>query len=479
MRKTLGLCGAICVTCLSSGVQAGKTSDEAALPPKRGPYYYGAFQQGVKLGFVKTTSEPVRFKGRSLTRISVDVLIDVAGRKFKRSTEAYVDATWKPVRVIYTELGTRETVDFADGVAKYTAVKNGKTTAKEVPIPKPGIIRRDIADGLSFEGVRAGDVLTDFEFELDEGDFFQNSIEFKGKSQIAIDGNLVNANWVRTPSSRGPVDDYFDDDGVMLKQQTPTLQILRETEETEKSWLAHGGLAYMGLPRVEGLDKVDRLEDLKLEVTIGDMRPFPSDEHQTATKTDRGWTVDVHPASVDPSAAGMTLEQATKAQPEWVKPDRMVLCDDPVLVKLAKQIVGDERDAFKAACRVQSFVSTYLKYDANEDGNLQRDAREVYRSRRGVCTDFALLATTLMRAGGIPTKLVAGLYVGDYGEMGMHAWVSVFTGVRWVDLDPQSNEPRVFANYLELAAGGYAEELAVYEDQIPLAKARFKAIFAH
>jgi transglutaminase-like putative cysteine protease len=73
-------------------------------------------------------------------------------------------------------------------------------------------------------------------------------------------------------------------------------------------------------------------------------------------------------------------------------------------------------------------------------------AVDVYRSRAGVCRDFAHLAVTFCRALNIPARYVFG-YLPDIGvisadPMDFAAWMEVFLGGRWWTFDPRNNTPR-------------------------------------
>jgi len=73
---------------------------------------------------------------------------------------------------------------------------------------------------------------------------------------------------------------------------------------------------------------------------------------------------------------------------------------------------------------------------------------EVWRSRRGVCQDFAHLAIASLRSLGLPARYVSG-YLRTHPPEGQprlvgadasHAWFSVFCpSIGWVDLDPTNN----------------------------------------
>jgi transglutaminase-like putative cysteine protease len=75
-------------------------------------------------------------------------------------------------------------------------------------------------------------------------------------------------------------------------------------------------------------------------------------------------------------------------------------------------------------------------------------AVDVFKSRKGVCRDFAHLAVTFCRAMNIPARYVFGylpdLYVPLPPEpMDFAAWMEVWLGDRWWTFDPRNNTRRV------------------------------------
>lgn len=75
---------------------------------------------------------------------------------------------------------------------------------------------------------------------------------------------------------------------------------------------------------------------------------------------------------------------------------------------------------------------------------------EVWKSRRGVCQDFAHIMLSVLRTAGLPARYVCGYIETDpprsasgrplVGAVATHAWVEVLVpGLEWVALDPTNN----------------------------------------
>ena len=79
-------------------------------------------------------------------------------------------------------------------------------------------------------------------------------------------------------------------------------------------------------------------------------------------------------------------------------------------------------------------------------------ARDVLRARRGDCNEHAVLVAALLRAAGLPARLVAGaVYAGD--GFYYHAWDELWLG-RWVSADAVFAQLPVDATHVKLVDGG-------------------------
>ncbi len=80
---------------------------------------------------------------------------------------------------------------------------------------------------------------------------------------------------------------------------------------------------------------------------------------------------------------------------------------------------------------------------------------EVLDRRSGFCTQFATLATVMLRSQGIPTRIATGFHVNEWDAArgaylvrprDVHAWIEVhFEGIGWVAFDPTPPDGRAAA----------------------------------
>ena len=83
-------------------------------------------------------------------------------------------------------------------------------------------------------------------------------------------------------------------------------------------------------------------------------------------------------------------------------------------------------------------------------------AKDVLASRVGDCNEHSILAAALLRASGVPCRVVVGvLYFQD--RFYYHAWLEVFYG-RWLAVDPLMGQIPADATHIRFLAGGLSRQ---------------------
>ncbi len=113
------------------------------------------------------------------------------------------------------------------------------------------------------------------------------------------------------------------------------------------------------------------------------------------------------------------------------------------------------RELRAASADVDEFVSATLQLFRNDDFvytleppglGLNSVDEFLFRTKAGFCEHYAAAFATLMRAGGVPARLVAGYHGGEVNPLGgylivrqsdAHAWVEIWReGAGWTRVDP-------------------------------------------
>jgi transglutaminase-like putative cysteine protease len=112
----------------------------------------------------------------------------------------------------------------------------------------------------------------------------------------------------------------------------------------------------------------------------------------------------------------------------------LIQSDDEQVVALAGQVAVDEKDASAVARALERHV--YELIDKKDFSTALGSAAEVARSRRGDCTEHAVLLAALARARGLASRVVVGLvYVPSLGGFGYHMWTELWLQDHWLALD--------------------------------------------
>lgn len=182
-------------------------------------------------------------------------------------------------------------------------------------------------------------------------------------------------------------------------------------------------------------------------VTTPDAATFtiPEDARQKIlARTDTRIDIEVNsgPSTTTP-LTGAARAKALSATPyEAIK--------DPRLVKAARDAVGDATDKSEQVKRLSAFVYRHVQKKGLDRG--YAPAIATLESRSGDCTEHSVLLSALLRATGLPTRIVDGVVV-DGVNAGYHEWVEVDLGQGFLPVDPTFNAWPAGPQRLKLAEG--------------------------
>lgn len=101
--------------------------------------------------------------------------------------------------------------------------------------------------------------------------------------------------------------------------------------------------------------------------------------------------------------------------------------------ELSEGLSGDE----EIAKELYRFVVKHMSYDTEKAETVQSgylpDADEALDTGKGICFDYAALLAVMLRAEGIPTRMLIGTVT---PENLYHSWNSVYLNGEWVWMDP-------------------------------------------
>jgi transglutaminase-like putative cysteine protease len=137
----------------------------------------------------------------------------------------------------------------------------------------------------------------------------------------------------------------------------------------------------------------------------------------------------------------------------------------PAVHRLSRELVGPAATPYQAARRVEQYLARSLQYSLDLPRTTAADPLEEFLLGRqaGNCEYFAAGMAVLLRAAGIPARVVNGFQRGEWNEHGRyfavrqrdaHSWVEVyFPGAGWASFDPT---PRATYEAARFGSTGWA-----------------------
>lgn len=162
--------------------------------------------------------------------------------------------------------------------------------------------------------------------------------------------------------------------------------------------------------------------------------------------------------------ASFPLSNIDKTILDYLKPTEQVQANHPRIRELAGQLTSDVKTQFDAVQRVISWVVDHIHYI---NPPAQYDALYSLESGKGNCQNFSHLSAALLRAVGIPVRIVNGVTLNEPFDIswqggvltfkmgqGRHSWIEVwFPDQGWVPCDPQNTQMFVSNRFIRIEVG--------------------------
>ncbi len=211
---------------------------------------------------------------------------------------------------------------------------------------------------------------------------------------------------------------------------------------------AEAGMAALAVPPSAGGQRAEAAEDGSWLVTVSAAAAERSNEARTA-------------------AADELPDPAPFLEASSYLNDR-----DPAVARLAAAAglaaASAPRDR---ALALRAFVHREVR--SRDLGTGFATASEVAARREGDCTEHAVLLAALLRAEGIPSRVVVGLlyaeaFAGAHDIFAFHMWAQAWVDGRWLDLDAITDRP-FDAAHLALASSALSDREGISPVLAPLA----------
>ena len=347
----------------------------------------------------------------------------------------------------------------------------GQSQRKTVPLKGPLYLPESLEPLLTQRKVKPGQK---FSFQIIDPSTFDVApmeIEYVGPESLEFGGRKVKALHLRSSFHNVVSESWSDENGEALKETSALgLVMVKETREEALKFSSGGKapdlLAKFAVPASRDIPEARRARYLKVRIhgmeasqwakSLADWRQAVIPDSSPA-KTDSVLTLAVtceDPDSLRNENPPLGSAELTRGKALDLESTPLLQVNDPRIQKLAREIVGGEKDSWKVSRKLSAWVYDNL---AKKMTVSIPSALDVLESKEGDCNEHSTLFCALARAAGIPCRIAAGV-VESEGSFYYHAWDLVYVG-RWVAVDPTFGQDIADATHLKLIEGGLDKQV--------------------
>ena len=257
------------------------------------------------------------------------------------------------------------------------------------------------------------------------------------------------------------VSGFADSKGDMLKTSTNMLgtEIVFYLVSKEEAIKAISGmeldLAVSMLVKVKRIPDPHTTKKIRYRITTKGQNPesaLPSGETQTVKKIgDDVAEVTIVALPIPEKAAIRPVEK------EFLASSQFLQSDDDRVKEHAQKGAGDATDPAQVARKMEKYV--YEKLEKKNFSTAMASAGEVAKTMEGDCTEHAVLLAAMLRAKGIPSRVVVGLvYVDSLSAFGGHMWTEANLDGHWIPLDATLGRGGIGCAHLRLSDSSLADD---------------------
>jgi hypothetical protein len=411
--------------------------------------WMGIYMKGIKIGYSHNQEFSLKKNGESYKRESSESLMKVSrlgGKPVEIFSiqESLFDESGRPLETLLRiKMSGSETVLKAEIGPEKVAFKSQDKIIKELTYKEEIYLGVPLEKIIEKGGLRTGPkeryrVLDPISYSIVDCSF-----EVVGKEDVLILGEKMSLWHVKeemTSIIPIAVEEWIDDKGESWKSvsqasfaTTTSIRMPKEKalEPSEQNFdIAFSTIITPNLT----FDNPQEIQNVTFKlsgISLDRMKNFPFDDgSQKILEDGKDYIIFQTSSVVFGENEAVLLPVEEEEFREFMKPTSFCQADDPQIREMAKEIVGGERNSWRASKKIAEWVNENMisNYDVGF-----ATAREILKNRQGDCSEHTVLAVTLCRAAGIPARSAVGIMYAR-GIFAYHMWPEVYVG-RWVSLD--------------------------------------------
>jgi hypothetical protein len=336
--------------------------------------------------------------------------------------------------------------------------EKGKEKTRTIRLPSRPMISAGITHFFKSREFKVGDSFTFPVLDPITMTSKPTTIKVAAREVITLDGQSYKAYRLEMNSLGRPLLFWLDEEGVSLKEEGfMGFTLVRSSSSRAKLGLNRSG--QIDFCELSAIKVARKLEDpRKVSYLEVELNHVPASLPVDGSRQSLSGRILAVEKERPPFEASYVIPYRARDRKllRYLRPELLIQSDDSGIATLAKTIVDGVTDPFRAAKMILSWVFENL--EKTPVASIP-DAREIFKHRKGDCNEHATIVTALLRAAGIPARIVAGVVYKD-GRFYYHAWNEAYIN-RWVSMDATLRQVPVDATHIKLINGGIEKQIQI------------------
>jgi hypothetical protein len=441
----LGLCLIVCVSPGFSSFFDEKPQDEKTLSE----FWMGVYMEGVKVGYSHSLEKAYSNNGESFKKSIMESRMKVsrlggAPVEIVSAQESLYRRDGTPLEtVIRTKMSESEIVLHAEIKEDKILFKSGEKLVKELPYKDKLYFGIPLGEIIQSGNLKAGEKFTFPVLDPLSYSVRDSTFEVFGKEDILVLGKKMSLWHVRTEfQSIIPVvmEEWIDDEGNIWKSVSQasfmtTTSIRMPKEKALEMSAENLDIAFSTIiPSNVFFEDPLKVKEVTFKLSgipVENIKGIPFDDiSQVLLESQEDFALIRTASQIFKEEDSLMLPVEGAEFREELESTTFCQSDDPGIVATARDIIGEEKNAWRAAKKIAQWVDREMT--ANYDVGFAT-AAEILKNKEGDCSEHTVIMVALCRAAGIPSRAAVGLMYAD-GIFAYHMWPEVYVG-QWVNLD--------------------------------------------